>query len=494
MAVAEKDLSELDESPEITVSQPDAALTEPVERRSRIPIYIVGGIVALSAIIGLFYWLYTRQFETTDDAFIEGNVVQISPKISAYVTKIHVKENQPVKKGDLLIELDARDYENKLETARAQLQAAIAQGEKARANVTLTRKAGDAGVRQASSNFNAAKNNVEQSKLTAVGKQTAVEQARNQLNTAEASFRQIQSEIPAAEANLAQIKAQVPSAQAKLELARSDFDRFQSLVARGDIPRQGLEQARKELSIAQADLISAQKQAEAAQAKLNSLARQIEVEKSRTNEARTNVAAAENNYRESVGQINSVASQADESAGRLSEAQSLPERIAIDQSDVSGAQAQIAQAEAAVHQAELELSYTKIYAPDDGFVTRKTVQEGQLVQTDQTLVAISQTKSATVSDVWIIANFKETQIGRIKAGQPVDVYVDAYPNVAFHGRVDSFQAGTGSRFSVFPAENASGNFVKVVQRIPVKITFDENSDKIELLVPGMSVVPKVKVL
>jgi membrane fusion protein, multidrug efflux system len=161
--------------------------------------------------------------------------------------------------------------------------------------------------------------------------------------------------------------------------------------------------------------------------------------------------------------------------------------MAINDSEIQTAESEIAQAQAAVGQAELELSHTKIYAPQDGFVSKKTVVEGQLVQPDQVLMSIS------LPGIWVVANFKETQIERMKVGQPVEIYVDAYPNMTFRGRVESFQAGTGSRFSVLPPENATGNFVKVVQRIPVKIVFEEMPDENILLAPGMSVVPKVRV-
>jgi membrane fusion protein (multidrug efflux system) len=463
------------------------------KKRSRVPAYAVGGIILLGAIIGLFYWVYAQQFETTDDAFIDGNIVQISSKISAHVSKIHFTENQSVKKGDLLIELDSREIENKLELAQAQLKSALAQNEKALANVSLTRKTTSAGYKQASSNLTTAKNNVEQTKISADLKQNGIEQARNQVNTAEANLRQTQAEIPSAEAGVEQAKAQAVSAQTKLEIARSDVERAQQLFSAGDISKQGFDRSRKEFSEAQADLVSAQKQVDISASRLNSLRRQVEVAASRVNEAKTNVVTAENEYRQSVSQINSVSSQADESAGRLLEADSVPQQLAVTQSEVSAAEAQTAQAQAAVRQAELELSYTKIYAPSDGFITRKAVQEGQIVQSEQALVAISQSKSDAKSDLWVIANFKETQVGKLHQGQTVDIYVDAYPNIAFRGKVDSVQAGTGSRFSVFPAENATGNYVKVVQRIPVKIVFDDSSDKLNLLVPGMSVVPSVKI-
>ncbi|HTH52114.1 MAG TPA: HlyD family secretion protein, partial [Pyrinomonadaceae bacterium] len=173
---------------------------------------------------------------------------------------------------------------------------------------------------------------------------------------------------------------------------------------------------------------------------------------------------------------------------RLTDANAAPERVAVSQSSTETARAQIAAAEAAVHQAEQDLSYSRIYAPEDGFVTRKTVEEGQLVQIGTPLMAISQS-----DEIWVVANFKETQLENMRVGQKVDIDVDAYPSKTFHGHVESFQAGTGSRFSLLPAENATGNFVKVVQRIPVKIVFDDQPDDVHLLAPGMSAEPTVKV-
>ena len=147
----------------------------------------------------------------------------------------------------------------------------------------------------------------------------------------------------------------------------------------------------------------------------------------------------------------------------------------------------IEQLQAAVEQAELELSYTKLYAPESGRVTHKSVEQGALVQSGQPLLAI------VPGDVWVTANFKENQIGLIQPGQSVEINVDAYPDKTFKGHVDSIQAGTGARFSLLPAENATGNYVKVVQRVPVKIVFDEKPDARHLLAPGMSVEPEVKV-
>lgn len=257
-------------------------------------------------------------------------------------------------------------------------------------------------------------------------------------------------------------------------MAQVEYSRREKLYNNGDVSRQNLDQALDTLQNARAKYDAAEKQVEAAQ--------------SRVDEARANVTTAQETFRQSQAQINLSRSQVGESAGRLEDANAAPERITVSQSQVGSSDASIEQAEAAVHQAELELSYTKVYAPEDGFITRKTIEEGQLVQIGAPLMAISQS-----DEMWVIANFKETQLANMHPGQAVDIYIDAYPDRSFHGRVDSVQAGTGARFSLLPPENASGNYVKVVQRVPVKIVFDPAPDPDHRLVPGMSAEPVVKV-
>jgi membrane fusion protein (multidrug efflux system) len=423
--------------------------------------FIIGGIAALAlAVAGVFYWLYARQYESTDDAFIEGDIVQVSPKVPAYVKKVHVSSNQFVHKGDLLVELDPSDLEVRLEQARAQLETARSQRGSATANLQLTQATTSAGQNQAQSNVQTARSNVEQTRAAAEAKQSQIRQAQAAARTAQA--------------NLQQTRAQVPQAQSNLNLAQVEFNRRQALFNRGDISRQALDQATNALQTAQAQLNAAQQQVIAAQ--------------SRVDEANAGIATANENYRQSVAQIGLSQSQVGESQGRLQQANAAPQQIEVTQSQVATAEAGIAAAAAAVHQAELELTYTKIVAPEDGYVTRKTVEEGQHVQVGSPLMAISQS-----DEVWEVANFKETQLEYMQPGQPVEIEVDAFPNEEFHGKVESFQAGTGSRFSVLPAENATGNFVKVVQRVPIKIVFDDPPEKVKRLFPGMSVEPTVKV-
>jgi membrane fusion protein, multidrug efflux system len=458
-----------------------------IEKKSKAPLFIACGIILIGTILGTIWWLNNRQYETTDDSFLEGNISQVSPKISARILKINVKENQLVKKGDLLVELDAAELESKLEQAKAELKTAIANKEKAKATVALTRKTGTADVSEASSNLNTAKKSIEKTRFEADSKQTAIQKAKTEMQTAEADVKQIQSQIPAAQSTLEQAKNAVSLAQTQIIVAENDYERHNRLFTSGDVSKQKLDQSYKTLSEAKSSKITAQKQVEISQSNINSLTKQVDVAKAKVNESKADIASAESAYRQSLSEVSVVKSLADESQGRLQTANSVPEKVAVDASEIDSADARINEAQTIVNKAETDLSYAKIYAPQDGFVARKTVQEGQLVQADQALMAITQ------NDLWIIANFKETQLERIKIGQSVEIKIDAYPSMTFKGKVDSFQAGTGSRFSILPAENATGGFVKVVQRVPVKIIFDEMPDEKLFLVPGMSSVPHIKV-
>ena len=431
------------------------------KKRKRKKIFYIGAAsLTILVIAGVAYWLYARRFESTDDAFVEADITQVSPKVSAYVKKIYVSNNQRVHKGDLLVDLDTSDLEVKLAQAKAQLEQARSQRTAARANVDLTTRTTTANQQTARSNVETAQQNVEQQRLASQAKQAQITQARAAANTAEANLRQTQ--------------AQVTAAQSNVRLAEVEYDRRLVLFNRGDISRQNLDQAQNALQNAQSQLNAMQQAVVAAQ--------------SRVNEAEANVRNAQETYRQSVAQVGLTQSQVGESRGRLQDANAAPERVEVSRSQVGTAEAAIAAAEAAVQQAELDLTYAKIVAPEDGVVTRKTIEEGQLVQIGMPLMAISQS-----DEIWVVANFKETQLEYMRPGQPVDVEVDAFPNDDFKGHVESLQAGTGSRFSVLPAENATGNYVKVVQRVPVKIILDEPPEKLRRLVPGMSVEPTVKV-
>ena len=439
--------------------QPDAEVARRPFYKRRSVIIIAAVVLVLGTIFGVRYWLYSRSHESTDDAFIDGHIIQVSPKASGYVAKIYVTDNQQVKEGDLIAELDARDYEVKLQQAKAALDAGLAKENEAKTNVKLTRATSSATVQQARATVQKSLSDVASSRAGAASLRSRANEAASAISTAQA--------------NLAQTQAQVVAAQADVTRANADVERYRELYAKDEISQQRLVQAETTAKTAVAQLEAAQQRVTAAEA--------------RVNEARAAQSAAAQTAQQAQSQIGSAQANVNEALGRLAEANAAPQQVAVSQAQAETAGATTAQLRAQVTQAELELSYTKIYAPETGRVTRKSVEEGALVQVGQPLMAI------VPGDVWVTANFKENQIGRMTPGQAVEISVDAYPDKVFKGHVDSIQAGTGARFSLIPPENATGNYVKVVQRVPVKIVFDESPDPKHMLAPGMSVVPEVAV-
>jgi len=464
MEVAEED--EVKQAPDKLPEPRTVESVDPPATPAKRPFYkrrsvlIIAGVVLLvGAIIGVRYWLYARSHESTDDAFIDGHIIQINPKVAGYIAKVYVNDNQQVKAGDLLVEIDTRDYEVRLRQAQAALDAGLARENEARRNVTLTRANTAATVQQARAAVQRSRSEVASQRAGAASAQSGATQAAAAVQTAQA--------------NVAQTQAQVTAAQAEASRASADVERYRALYAKDEVSRQQLDQAIAAARTANAELESARQRVAAAEAQVN--------------EARAAQAAAAQSAQRARTQIGGAQAGVNEATGRLAEANTAPEQVAVTEAQAATATASTEQLRAQLAQAELELSYTKIYAPEDGRVTRKSVEEGALVQVGQPLLAI------VPGEVWVTANFKESQIGSMTPGQPVEINVDAYPDKVFKGHVDSIQAGTGARFSLIPPENATGNYVKVVQRVPVKIVFDEPPDPKHMLAPGMSVVPEVAV-
>jgi membrane fusion protein (multidrug efflux system) len=448
--------SEAEEIPDEPVAP--ARRRRPLYRR---PAFLVVAAVVLIvvAIIGVRYWLYARSHESTDDAFVDGRIVQLSPKVTGYILKLYVTENQQVKEGDLIAELDPRDFQVRLEQARAALEAGIAQHQQAQSSVELTRVNTRANVQQASATVQQARTGVAAASAAAAAERSRVSQA--------------EATISSAEAGAAQARAQVAAAEAEARRANADVERYQALYQKDEISRQQLDQAIAAARTANAQLEAAQQRVAAAEAQVA--------------EARAARTAAAETARRAATQISGARAGVGEALGRLAQASTGPQQIAVSRAQVQTAGATIEQLRAAVEQAELDLSYTKIFAPESGRVTRRAVEQGALVQPGQPLTAL------VTGDVWVTANFKEDQIEEIRPGRPVQVKVDAYPDRIFRAHVDSIQPGTGSIFSLLPPENATGNYVKVVQRVPVKIVLDDPPDPNYMLAPGMSVVPEVRI-
>jgi len=403
------------------------------------------GLAVIAAVAGGIYYLHSRHYESTDDAFIEGDVIQVSPRVAGQMVRVYVQDNQHVNGGDLIAEIDARDYQARAAEASAHLADIAARADGAQSNLLLTSTVTDAVLTQTGAAAGAA---VEQVKIL------------------QARVAEDAAAIRAAEAALAQAEAQQSAAHAEASRAADDAVRYRAMYAKDEVSKQQLDRTDTLAKSTAAAQEAASQSTEAARAHLS---------QARAAEVSTQAA-----LRQSEKQL--VQAQ-----GRVSEAQSAPQQIEVQHADVSSLRAQVEQQRASVEQAELALSYTRIYAPESGYITRKSVEPGDFVQPGQPLVAL-------VSDrLWVVANFKETQLTLMRQGQPVTLKIDAFPQLRLRGHVESFQSGTGAAFSLLPPENATGNYVKVVQRVPVKILLDEAPPAAYRIGPGMSVEPEVKV-
>jgi membrane fusion protein, multidrug efflux system len=399
--------------------------------RSRRPaLRIVLILVICAALGGAYYaWRHFAKQETTDDAQVDGHIVPVASRVGGTVLAVHVKDNQRVEAGTLLVEIDPRDYRVALVREEANLADARAALLAARSAVPITSTT-------TSSTLSGAAANLARARAGAGAAAEEVEAARMRLNTAQARARE---------------------ATANRVRQTQDLDRMKKLIGKDEISRQQYDTAVTLEEGARAGEDAARSAvAEAGQA--------VAVAESRLAQAHQAVAQA----------------QADVSAAGTG-----PDQVAVAQAKVGAAEAKVKLAAAAVDQARLNLQYTTIRGALGGLVSKKSVEPGQIIQPGQPLLAL-----VSLDDIWVTANFKETQLRYMRPGQRVSIVVDAYGR-QYSGRVESIAAATGARFSLLPPENATGNYVKVVQRIPVKIVFDKGQDAEYLLRPGMSVVPTV---
>ncbi len=391
---------------------------------------ILIGVVALVALAAGIWWWTTRNRESTDDAQVDAGVTPIAARVGGIVMSVSIVDNQHVEEGTVLVQLDKRDFEIALERARAELADAEASAAAARAGVPIT-------TTSAASNVTTAKGGVDQATSEGSAADPSIEASKARLATAQAKQRE---------------------AAATAAKSAKDVERFKPLLAKDEIAQQQFDAA---VATANADAAAAESTAaQVVEAELD-----VRVAQSRLVQARAKVQQA---------------------SAELSDAQSGPEQVKATQARAAAAEAKVMQARAVVKQAEMNLEYTTLKAPVKGTVSKKTVEVGQLIQPGQALMAI-----IPLDRVWITANFKETQVENIRPGQRVTIRADAYGGKTFDGKVESLAAATGARFSLLPPDNSTGNYVKVVQRIPVRISLDAGQDPEHLLRPGMSVVPTV---
>ena len=381
--------------------------------------FIIIGVVAILVIVALLWWWHSTYYEDTDDAQVNGHLIQISARIAGHVQKVNVDENQYVEAGAVIAELDPHDFETAVQQDEANLEAAEASYEAAKVNVPVTH----------------------------ISTGSTLTSAQADVSSADSQVVQAQHQLQAAQ-------AQVVQAEANNTKAQLDLQRYKPLVEKDVISKQQFDAA-----VAAADGDKAALE----QAKAN-----LEAANSAVRVAKDRVASAQASYKNAM---------------------TAPQLVAIQKAHADQSAAQVLQAKAALDQAKLNLSYTKIVAPTAGIITKKSVEVGQNVSIGQNMATL-----VSLDDIWITANFKETQLEHMRQGQPVTISVDAYGSRKYDGKVTQIGGATGSVLSLFPPENATGNYVKVVQRIPVRIDLtnrDQNSD--HLLRPGMSVEPKVRV-
>jgi membrane fusion protein (multidrug efflux system) len=390
--------------------------------RTRVLLAVVLVLVVAGALAG---WKMLSGKESTDDARVDGHVYPVSAKVGGTVESVEVVENQVVETNAVLLKIDDRNFRIALQRAEADLANAMAKHREVQTQLPVS--AVEAAWRNSSS-------------------QAALVRAQGMVTSA-------QKDLEVARARLTTALARVKEAQVNTIKTTRDLDRVKPLIAKDEISQQQYD-----------NFVGAAEGAKAAESSAHAAVAEAEsgvaLAEARVNEARSNVGVAESD---------------------VEGAAAAPQQVTASQARISGASAEIERARAAVDQARLDLEHTVVRAPVAGIVSRKNVEIGTVIQPGQPLMAV-----VPLDDLWITANFKETQLREIRPGQTAEIQVDTYGNTIFHARVDSISAATGARFSLLPPENASGNFVKVVQRVPVKLVLTDKPDPEHTLRPGMS--------
>jgi membrane fusion protein, multidrug efflux system len=411
--------------PSVTFSDEAPAPREPKSKgRTRVWLLLAGGL-AIAVALSVTAYLHFLGRISTDDAQVDAHIAPIAPKISGNISEILVDDNQAVRAGQVLLRIDPRDYQAKVDQARAALSAAESQAVGARVGVPLTNATTASGTSAAEARLAAA----------------TAEYAR-----AKADYERATS------SELAFARADVEAKRATAVRATADRERMAPLAAQDEISKLQFDAYGATAKVAESDLTAAQE-------KLANAGKLAESSKSTMDAASARVAAAQ---------------------AELEQARANRQQVEVSSAQAGTASATVLQARANLEAAGLMLSYTTIVAPVNGVVTRKSVQLGQIVQPGQSLLTV-----VPLQDVWVSANFKETQLANVRRGQRAEVHVDMYGR-SFEGRVDSVAGATGARLSLLPPENATGNYVKIVQRIPVKIVLDQVPDGFTFR-PGMNV-------
>ena len=390
------------------------------------------GLAALVA-VGILGWggwaWYRSSLEvTTDDAYVEGTISPVSAKVAGHIVELKVTDNQTVRANDIILRVDPRDFEAKRDQARAAVAVAEANVRAARAELPLARET-------TRSQVDEVKAALEGTRVGVKSSESAVDETRARLESKRAAAAASRADVAAAESNMRK--------------AKRDLDRMAQLMKNDYVSRREHDDAIAALENAEALLEASRRRLAAIEREVQQSEAEVASRVLGTEQARSRVA---------------------ELRGTLSKAESQQGTVSVKQAELARAEALLKSAQADLAVAELNLEHAVVRAPIDGVVAKRSVEVGQIVQPGQPLLAL-----VPLRDVWVVANFKETQLTKIRPGQKAEVRIDTFPGTVFNGTVESISAGTGSRFSLLPPENATGNWVKVVQRVPVKILLDGKS-------------------
>jgi membrane fusion protein, multidrug efflux system len=419
---------------DVTSKAVDAVPAIPASKsRGNLLMVLAGMGLLVGAVVGYRWWQYAATHESTDNAFLTAHTHQISVRVSGTVQSVLVNDNQQVKEDQLLVKLDPKDYQAALRQADAALQSAKRKADSAQANVTFATQRANAQATQATGGLGVAQAGIGTAQAGVIEASTGVQAGR----------------------------AQLTQAQATLERASLDYRRYTQL--------------KKEKAISLKDFDTTQAAYRVALASRDAAREAVNQAQARLSQARQRVTSAQASFVQSQG------------AGQ--DAEATKSQSQVSRYEYQAAISAIAQAEATLNNAQLQLSYTDITSPTNGRIGNRRVEIGQRVQPGQALMAVIQERP------WVVANFKETQLQNLRTGQPVNIKIDSFSNHEFKGRIESIAPGSGAHFSLLPPDNATGNFTKIVQRIPVKIVFDSDGLKgyESLLGPGMSAEVTVQV-
>jgi membrane fusion protein (multidrug efflux system) len=401
-------------------------------------------LIAAGTPYGMQLWRYYQTHETTDDAYVIGDIVPISARISGTVVAVHASKHQQVEFGQLLAELDPDDFAARVAQAEAVVEVARAHLRHAELHVQLTQ--------------DSTSNATVRTSATLLAAQSALREAQHGAEKAEARLRTWEAAVAAAQAD-------VDTRDVHVAMAQTGFDRVQNLLNDGVVAQQQFDQAHSALQAAKAEKRAKEETLRQTREELDAARADLLLKQETVQREEALVAEAQ---------------------ALLEGSQAQRQNVAIEEAEVKVAQALLQQAEADLAYARLQLQYTTLKAPVAGVIAKKNLEVGQVVQPGRPLLAM-----VPLQEVWVEANFKETQLQHMRPGQRATLRVDAYPDAIFSGTVESLSPGTGAVFSLLPPENATGNFVKVVQRVPVKIRLEPSSPPGVTLRPGMSVIATV---